>query len=325
MKRTPSRPRNRPGRQAFVLVPLIGLLLSGCSRPQPPDPDLVATAGSREVRTAEFQAWMQRRATGNNPQEKAALLDELLDHLALVERARAAGLDRDPELLRNWDNLLVAKLREVQLEPQLTNTLPTEAQIRSHYETNRAAFTEPAMRRGAILVAEFSKKMPSEGRAKCRQRLEEARTKALVQSTNEPSARGFGRLAVEYSEDQVTRYRGGDFGWIRADRADSRFDRPVIDALFALAQPGAVSELIETEHGCYLVKLLESRPERVKPFETVEATLRHQLLLQNRQRLESEWKKAARAAVPTQIHTNVLALIPVLTATPPSANPPALP
>jgi peptidyl-prolyl cis-trans isomerase C len=307
-----------------VVLLLLGLVV-GCSPPRPPDPDLVAKIGSREIRTSEFQAWMQRRSMGTTPEEKVVLLNELLDRLALVERAKAMGLDRDPELMRAWDNLLVSKLRELQLEPQLTNALPSEDQIRSHYESNRAAFTEPSMRHGAVLSVESPKKMPSEGRTNARQRLLEARTKALAQATNEPSARGFGRLAVEYSEDQVTRYRGGDFGWVRADRLDSRFDRTVVDTLFALSQPGAVSDVIETERGCYLVKLLEIRPERVKPLETVETAIRHQLLLQNQQRLEAQWKQTARAALPTEIHTNVLTLISVPLESKTSTNPPALP
>lgn len=327
MKRFRSRLRRHLGLQTAatsVVLLLLGLI-DGCSPPRPPDPNLVAKIGSREIRTSEFQAWMQRRTMGNTPQEKAVLLNELLDHLALVEQAKATGLDRDPELMRAWDNLLVSKLREIQLEPQLSNAVPTEAQIRALYESNRAAFTEPAMRHGAILSVESPQKMPAEGRANARQRLLEARTKSLVQSTNDPSARGFGRLAVEYSEDQVTRYRGGDFGWVRADRLDSRFDRTVIDTLFTLSQPGAVSDVIETERGCYLVKLLEIRPERLKPLETVEPTIRHQLLIQNQQRLEGQWKQTARSAFPIEVHTNVLAGIASPKETLPSTNPPAIP
>lgn len=180
------------------------------------------------------------------------------------------------------------------------------------------------MRHGAMIYAELPKQLPADGGKRIRQRLLEARSKALVQSTNETSVRGFGRLAVEYSEDQITRYRGGDIGWVRSDRSDSRLDRAVINALFALPQTGAVSDVVETAHGLYVVKLLEDRPERVKPLDAVEPAIRHQLLVQNQQRLEFQWKEAARRAFPIEIQTNVLALISAPVETKLATNPPTL-
>lgn len=304
---------------------LVVFLFSGCSRPVRPDSDLVAKIGSREIRKPEFQAWLQRRASGNDSKEKVALLNEMLDHVALVEQAKKLGLDRDPELLRSWDNLLVAKLREVQFEPLLTNIQPTEAQIASYYESNQAGFTEPAMRRGAILFTELPGKVSPDERSRIRQRLVEARTKASVQSTNGPDVRGFGPLAIEYSEDQSTRYRGGDFGWVRAGRGDARFDREVIDQLFALKQPGDVSDILETKRGFYLVKFLESQPERVKPLTAVQEKIRYQMLAENRRHAESQWKQAARAAFPSEIHPEVLASISISQQSNLSTNPPILP
>ena len=302
------------------------LLGSGCSRKPKADPDLVAKIGSREIRVAEFQAWMKRRAVANDPAQKAALLEEMLDHAALVEKAKAAGYDRDPELRRAWENMLISKLRESQLEPRLTNAFPTPDQLQAYYQSNLASFSEPAMRRGAILFAEVPAKTSDERKAQLQQRLAEARTKALAQATNDPAARGFGALAVEYSEDQTTRYRGGDTGWIQAGRGDARFDKLVLDTLFSLPQPGALSDVLETPRGYYLVKLTESRAERVKPKESVQAAAQHQLLMQNQKRLETDWKQSARAGFQSQVFPDVLARIqPPSRPEPASSNPPAVP
>ncbi|HTI72487.1 MAG TPA: peptidyl-prolyl cis-trans isomerase [Candidatus Limnocylindria bacterium] len=316
--------RRRAALTLFTIV--LGLLIgAGCSRRAEPDPEVVAKMGAQEIRVAEFQAWAQRRASANDAKAKEALLEEMLDHAALLQQARAAGLDKDPELRRSWENMLVAKLRESQLESRITNAQPTEAQIQSYYASHPAQYTEPAMRRGAVLFLEYPKKALPERLAKVRQRLSEARTQALGQATNDPAARGFGALAIEYSEDQATRYRGGDMGWVQAGRQDARFDPRVLETLFAMSQPGEVSDVLETSRGCYLVKFLETRAERLKPLADVEPAIRHLLLMENRKRMEIEWKQSARAVLPTQIFPEVMERVKLPPQTPAAAQPPGLP
>jgi peptidyl-prolyl cis-trans isomerase C len=309
----------RTARPLMTLVPLgVLVLLAGCSRQPATDPDLVARIGSRPIRVGEFQEWMGRRGVGTNVAEKDALLQEMFDHFAAVQKAQELGIDKDPEVRRAWENLLIGKLRERQLEPLLTNAIPSRAQVQARYETNLAAFTEPALRRGAILFAEFPAKAADEQKTQARQRLAEARAKALEQTRRDPAARGFGALAVEYSEDPVTRYRGGDVGWLTEGKGDNRFDPAVVAALFALEQTNAISEVIETPRGCYLVKLLDARSGRVKPLATAQAPLEHKLLVENRQRLEAGWKSQLRSAYPAETFREVLIRIP-----PPAGQVPA--
>lgn len=296
--------------------------LPGCSKGTPVEADLVARVGKREIRLPEFEAAMKLRAVGNDSAQKSALLEELLDHAALVEAAKAAGLDKTPEMQRAWENLLVMKLRETRLEPRLTNAEPSAGEIESYYASHRAQYAEPAMRRGAVLFAEITAKMPAESKARLRQRLVEAREKAGSVEKNEV-LRGFGALAVEYSDDQSTRYRGGDIGWIQAGKGDSRFDPRVLEALFALSRPGEIGEVLETPRGFYLLKLTEIRSERVKTLDSARPAIRHQLLLEGQKRINADWKQAARAAVPTEIFPQVLERIRVSEPVVPSGHPPS--
>ena len=322
----------RPPLSLWLLL-LLPLFVPACKRQTPPQPepepatDVVARVGSRQIRVADFREEMARRAGGNDPAGREALLDELIEFGAQVERARELGLDQDPGLRRSWENLLVAKLRETQLELLLTNAPPTAAQVRAWYDTNLAAYTEPARRQGAILFLQVSPKTSDEHKARLRQRLEEARAKALALSTNDPTTRGFGPLAIEYSEDQATRYRGGDIGWVQAGRGDARFDAAVLDTLFRLPAPGSTSEVLETPRGYYLVKLLDVRPQRVKTLDEVRPAMEHTLLLENRRRIESDWKKSVRAGQRIERFPQVLARLEPPTSNAPaaSATPPRLP
>jgi parvulin-like peptidyl-prolyl isomerase len=268
---------------------------------------------------------MRRRAVINDPKQKSALLDELIERAALLEKAKAAGLDREPELRRSWENMLIGRLHDADLESRLTNAMPSPDQVLAYYRANLAHYTEPALRRGAVLFAEVLGRSSAEQKEKSRRRLMDARVKANLVGTSNLVSRGFGVLATEYSEDQATRYRGGEMGWIKAGQGDARYDKPVLDALFALEKPGMISDLVETPRGYYLVLWMEGRGERVKSLESVQAAIQHQLLIRNRQQIEADWKKEARTAYPAQVFADALRRAKSSVATPETSPSPAFP
>lgn len=291
------------------VVALMGLFLvlgAGCSRSQPEDPDLVARVGRREIRVAEFQAWMRRRGVGTNLVQKRALLDEVVGHHAAVERALSLGLDQDPKLQLAYENLLINALRAQEIESRISNAVPTPDQVRSWYETNRAAYSEPGMRRGAILYRELGPKASDARREEARTRLLEARAKAMEALQDPGSIRGFGALAVEYSEDAVTRYKGGDLGWLIEGRGDNRFHAVVSQTLFSLSPTNRISGILEAPEGLYLVKLLEDRPMKTKPFETVRDAIFHRIQMDQRKALETTWSNALLQGVAIDLRTNRL-------------------
>lgn len=290
---------------------------TGCSKSTSGD-DIVAIVGKHEIRTAEFQAWMRRRGVGDSLVQKEALLEEMVNHHAAVQRAMALGLDRDPQLQLAWENQLVNAVRKREVESGLSNAVPTAEQVQAAYEAQRAAHTEPAMRRGAILFRELGPKVTDTRRDEARKRIGEGRAKALEAAADPTQVRGFGALAVEYSEDPVTRYKGGDLGWIIEGRSDNRFDPAVLKALFALKATNEVSEVIETPAGLYVVKLLEVRPGRVKPLESVRGAIQHSLQVEQRRAFESNWSAGLRTDLRVERRTNVLARI-----TPPARSTPA--
>ncbi len=321
---------NGSPRKTWACLLLLAATLAwgaGCSKSTPTD-DIVAIVGKHEIRTAEFQAWMRRRGVGDSMVQKESLLEELVNHHAAVQRAVALGLDRDPQLQLAWENQLVNAVRKREVESGLSNAVPTAEQVQAAYDAQRASYSEPAMRRGAILFRELAPKATDTRRDEARKRIEEARTKALEAAADPTQVRGFGALAVEYSEDPVTRYKGGDVGWIIEGRGDNRFDPAVLKALFALKQTNEVSEVIETPAGLYVVKLLEVRPGRVKPLESVRGAIAHSLQVEQRRAFESNWSAGLRTDLRVERRTNVLARItpparPSPTSTE-SAEPPAI-
>src|SRR5262249_38241118 len=110
------RSRPAPWKSASVLVSL--LLLNGCGRKE--NADVLATVGPRHIRAADLRAEVERRYQRQQPvPDKQTLLQEMIDREALLQRARAAGLDHDPQTARAIENLLLGQLTERDLTPRL--------------------------------------------------------------------------------------------------------------------------------------------------------------------------------------------------------------
>ncbi len=299
----------RDCRSALVAACVVtaSFLLSGCSDKKPSD--VLAKVGSRDIRTADLQQEAQRRVNLRRAVPgKEALLNELIQHEALVQRAKAAGLDKDPQLAREIDNLLIGKLIEQELTKQIEAVKITPEEIKADYERNLAKYTQPAKARLAVLFLEAGVKSSDAKRIETRERLAEARRKF---QDNPESARrtspvpGFGALAVDFSDDQASRYRSGDIGWIDAGNFAQRWPKAVLETGCAL-EKNQLSDIIETETGFYLVLKTDARPGSVTPLEKVEGDLRQSVLLRKRRELDETFRKDALRLVGVAIHTNVL-------------------
>jgi len=79
----------------------------------------------------------------------------------------------------------------------------------------------------------------------------------------------FATLAYMYSDDATTKAKHGDMGFFENGRLRPELDR----AAFALAKPGEISDIIETDQGWHLLRLDEKRPAGFTSFETVKTDL----------------------------------------------------
>ena len=70
--------------------------------------------------------------------------------------------------------------------------------------------------------------------------------------------------------DGAERTKGGDLGFLARGKVP---DRKLEDAAFALAAPGATSDVVETAEGFALLRLVEKKPARVPPLAEVRSEI----------------------------------------------------
>ncbi|HVM74794.1 MAG TPA: peptidyl-prolyl cis-trans isomerase [Candidatus Saccharimonadales bacterium] len=85
----------------------------------------------------------------------------------------------------------------------------------------------------------------------------------------------FEDLATKYSEDPGSKTKKGDLGWLVQGQTVPEFEK----AAFSLDK-GQISDLIRTQYGFHIIKVIDKETAHTKPFDEVKDQLRTPLLLQ---------------------------------------------
>jgi len=269
------------------------LALSGCGSDAPDTDPVAIRVGEREVRISEVQAEFDSLKANSSPlaADGERFMENYVERLAALERARALKLDQDIELKRQAENLLIGRLKQVEVEDKLAALEVTDEELQAYYQANISDYSTPAQVRVALLFLEASKHLSPEARDAIRSKMDEGRTRALDLPAE---TRGFGADAMTYSDEATSRFKGGDIGWLQDGATRYRWPEVVVAAAFSL-EAGAISEVLETDEGFYLIKQLDARAAQVRPLGArVASSLKTKLLRQKKveleQALKAEWK-----------------------------------
>jgi peptidyl-prolyl cis-trans isomerase D len=154
--------------------------------------------------------------------------------------------------LSNFDTQEQVKLAYVTLSVDDLTQLATVTQeeIAQYYNDNEALYTTQEIRSVAHILFESS------------ENAEAARAKAEAVLLLVQAGGDFSVLAQENSDDIVSAEEGGDLGEI--SRAD--YEGAFGDAVYALANVGDASGIVETDFGFHIIKLTQYVPAVVTPL-----------------------------------------------------------
>jgi peptidyl-prolyl cis-trans isomerase D len=102
----------------------------------------------------------------------------------------------------------------------------------------------------------------------------------------------FDELARTHSEDDATKPKGGDLGWIVAGQTVPEFEH----AAFNLPK-GRVSDLVKTQYGFHIIRVEDREQAHTQSFEEVRESLRGEVFSQKSRRTAEETADAISSAV----------------------------
>jgi parvulin-like peptidyl-prolyl isomerase len=212
-------------------------------------------------------------------------------------------LQKNSDVHRNYEEMLIGELKDRELVPQVDGAKVSQQEIETAYAHDVAKYTQPAKTRLAVIYMKLDRKANPEQKAAVEAKMADVQ-KAAAALTD--FSKGFGAIAMDNSEDQASRYRGGDAGWFDNGAAIFRLPKPVVQAGVDLQQIGQMSLVVRAKDGLYLVMKTDRRDKTVTPLANVSATIQHRLLAEKKQQIEKNFANSLRGA--TRVQTEPVAL-----------------
>lgn len=299
----------------FLWAVLLGLV--SCDAPPPKLPDgVLAQSGGEVLTVAAFSDAMKRRGV-HTEAAREALLEEMLQDLRVLNAARRAGLEKDPEIVAAHRVLLISAYRH---QKGLSSQPPAEIleeEMQRYFNEHPKEFLVPPRMHVAMIFVAVSTKASPEARKKARERVTQAYAEARqIPPSTQPAH--FGSLAVTYSDHQASRYQGGDLGFVSP--VDERLPDSVFEATFDM-EPGSLSDVLETEEGFYLTRLIEKTGESILPYQQAAPSIRARLQTANAQKREEAFARSLQAT-PIIVEKSRVIAIPLPVSAEASSKPP---
>jgi peptidyl-prolyl cis-trans isomerase D len=144
----------------------------------------------------------------------------------------------------------------------------TDADVQEFYTKNIGQYTTPAQVRASHILFQTSGKDEATVRTQA---------EAVLAQAKAPGA-DFAALARQHSEDASNKELGGDLNYFGRGRMVPEFEA----AAFSM-KPGDISDLVKTQFGFHIIKLVDTQPEVVRPMTEVREEIADQLRWQKAQ------------------------------------------
>jgi peptidyl-prolyl cis-trans isomerase D len=154
---------------------------------------------------------------------------------------------------------------------------PNEEEVKSYYEQNVARLSGKEERRASHILINAPKDMSAADKEKAKEKA----AALLAQVRKAPDT--FAEVARKNSQDAGSAASGGDLDFF----ARGAMVKPFEDAAFSMKK-GDISELVESDFGFHIIKLVDIKSPKQKSFEEVKPTIEADLRTQHAQRKYAE-------------------------------------
>ncbi|HEY7284716.1 MAG TPA: SurA N-terminal domain-containing protein [Vicinamibacterales bacterium] len=169
----------------------------------------------------------------------------------------------------------------IDIEALRAKVVVPAAEIERTYNANIEQYSTPEQVRASHILLKTEGKDDAAVKAKAEDILKQARAGA-----------DFAELAKKYSEDEASQKNGGDLDYFGRGRMVAEFDQ----AAFTL-EPGKISDLVKTQYGYHIIKVVDKRPAITRPLADVRQQIQDQLAYERAQAQAADLAQALEKEV----------------------------
>jgi len=312
---------------AVIFIALILPVSASADDPAPAKPNKVAEVNGKVIAYKDFERQLEifkqqvmRGQAGQLPEAlleraKAQVVNQMIAEELLYQESvkqdfqlEDGFVDKELESLKGRfasDDQYRETLKRMQMtEKQLKDQIIRQGTIRKliekevvskinitkedaqkYFKDNTAKFHQPEQVRAQHILIKVETGADDQKKTEARNKLKEIQKRIFA-------GEDFGKLAKDLSEGP-SNVREGDLGYFTRGRMVKAFE----DAAFKLA-PNEVSDIVETQFGYHLIKVLDHQPDKDPSFEEVEsqimANLRREMIQQNMEPYLEKLKEKAK-------------------------------
>jgi len=164
----------------------------------------------------------------------------------------------------------------IDIDAMRAKVVVPQADIERAYNNNSQQYETPEQVRASHILLKTEGKDDAAVKAKAEELLKQARGGA-----------DFAELARKSSEDEASAKNGGDLDYFGRGRMVPEFD----SAVFAM-QPGTISDLVKTQYGYHVIKLVDKKNATTRPLSEVRQQLADQLAYERAQAQAADLAKS---------------------------------
>lgn len=210
-----------------------------------------------------FEKILTKRATAEDKATAVKEADKAYEQVqskipekAFELRLRASGMTVE----KFRDRLNGEAIRRVVLNREMKDQIKiTDADIKKFYDENAARFEVPDQVKASHILLSTTDPLTGRPVSESIRKEKEAKIKEIRERV--VKGEDFAKLAKEYSEDPGSRDRGGEYTFPRGEMV-----KPFENAAFSM-KPGEISEVVESQFGFHVIKLLEKLPAHKRALE----------------------------------------------------------
>src|SRR5208283_333139 len=241
------------------------------------DDAVLARIGERTItvsdlnRIISYQDEEQQKMYEAEPRKKEELLTNIVEAIVVARIAKEQGFDKLPATKEQLDMLLADFLASKYEKKEIAYKVTvTEDEVKHYYETHPVEFSTEGVVKVSHIFFSIDITAGEKGVQMARDKAEDALRRIRA-------GEDFSKVASEVSEDQRTKGKGGNLGYLRKNRMGPEFD----NVAFSLKQ-GETSGIVRTQFGFHIIKVDERNERFVESYEKARDKIREKLLLNAR-------------------------------------------